>query len=106
LLEILRRHEERALESAGVEDRDAETGETWRRLWKKSAAVTQSVLVRWWNVAGNFLDATLVNKVSFFIAPTIIGSRRAYGSRCKGAETLADALELQDVEISQRRARH
>jgi len=41
----------------------------------------------------------LVNKVSFFIAPTIIGGREAPTAvGGKGAETLADALELQDVE--------
>jgi len=64
----------------------------------------QSVLVEGGaSVAGNFLDAGLVNKVSFFIAPTIIGGREApaaIGGR--GAETLADALELQDVEITPR----
>ena len=64
----------------------------------------QSVLVEGGaNVAGNFLDARLVNKVSFFIAPLIIGGREARTAvGGKGAETLANALELQDVEITQR----
>jgi diaminohydroxyphosphoribosylaminopyrimidine deaminase/5-amino-6-(5-phosphoribosylamino)uracil reductase len=55
------------------------------------------------SVAGNFLDAGLVNKVSFFIAPMIIGGREApMAVGGHGAETLQDALELQDVEITQR----
>jgi diaminohydroxyphosphoribosylaminopyrimidine deaminase/5-amino-6-(5-phosphoribosylamino)uracil reductase len=64
----------------------------------------QSVLVEGGaEVAGKFLDAGLVNKVSFFIAPTIIGGREApaaVGGR--GAETLADSLKLDDVEMTQR----
>jgi len=64
----------------------------------------QSILVEGGaSVAGNFLDAGLVNKVSFFIAPRIIGGRAApMAVGGKGAETLRDALELQDVEIAQR----
>lgn len=64
----------------------------------------QSVLVEGGaEVAGRFLDAGLVNKVSFFIAPTIIGGREApaaVGGR--GADTLADAMKLEEVEITQR----
>jgi diaminohydroxyphosphoribosylaminopyrimidine deaminase / 5-amino-6-(5-phosphoribosylamino)uracil reductase len=64
----------------------------------------QSVLVEGGaNVAGTFLDARLVNKVSFFIAPLIIGGREAPAAvGGKGAATLSNALELQDVEITQR----
>ncbi len=54
-------------------------------------------------VAGAFLDAGLVDKVSFFIAPLVIGGRdapTAVGGT--GAEKLADALHLQDVEVVSR----
>ena len=64
----------------------------------------QSVLVEGGaSVAGRFLDLGLVNKVSFFLAPIIIGGREApnaIGGR--GAETLAQALQLERIEITQR----
>jgi diaminohydroxyphosphoribosylaminopyrimidine deaminase / 5-amino-6-(5-phosphoribosylamino)uracil reductase len=54
-------------------------------------------------VAGKLLKSGLVDKVTFFVAPTIIGGRDAPNAiGGEGAETLADALELQDVEIVQR----
>jgi diaminohydroxyphosphoribosylaminopyrimidine deaminase/5-amino-6-(5-phosphoribosylamino)uracil reductase len=95
-----------ALESPGVEVvRDMANGRDLLRVLDELGKRTvQSVLVEGGaNVAGNFLDAGLVNKVSFFIAPLIIGGRdapTAVGG--KGAETLAEAIELQDVEITQR----
>ena len=64
----------------------------------------QSVLVEGGaNVAGKFLDAGLVNKVTFFIAPKIIGgvdAPTAIGGR--GVEKLAEGLELQEVKVTQR----
>lgn len=51
-------------------------------------------------VAALFLEAGLVNKVSCFIAPLIIGgvdARPAVAGH--GAETIADALRLHDVEV-------
>jgi diaminohydroxyphosphoribosylaminopyrimidine deaminase/5-amino-6-(5-phosphoribosylamino)uracil reductase len=64
----------------------------------------QSVLVEGGaSIAGHFLDAGLVNKISFFIAPKIIGGREApMAVQGKGAETLAESIELQDVEVTQR----
>lgn len=63
----------------------------------------QSVLVEGGaNVAGNFLDAGLVNKVSFFIAPRIIGGREAptaVGGR--GVAKLAEGIELRNVQVTQ-----
>lgn len=63
----------------------------------------QSVLVEGGaSVAGLFLDAGLVAKVSFFIAPLIIGgsdSRAAVAGH--GATRIADAARLRDVEIRQ-----
>jgi diaminohydroxyphosphoribosylaminopyrimidine deaminase/5-amino-6-(5-phosphoribosylamino)uracil reductase len=55
------------------------------------------------NVAGKFLDAGLVNKVSFFIAPKIIGgldAPTAIGGL--GVEKLAEGIELRDVKVTQR----
>jgi diaminohydroxyphosphoribosylaminopyrimidine deaminase/5-amino-6-(5-phosphoribosylamino)uracil reductase len=61
----------------------------------------QSVLVEGGaNVAGKLFDAGLVNKVSFFVAPLIIGGREASTAIAgEGARTLADAFELDDVEL-------
>ena len=64
----------------------------------------QSVLVEGGaTVAGSFLDAGLVNKVTFFIAPKIVGGSdapSAVGGR--GVEMMSDALELDKVTITQR----
>lgn len=64
----------------------------------------QSVLVEGGaSVAGSFIDAKLVNKVTFFIAPKIIGgcdAPSAIGG--KGIERMAEALELERVEITER----
>ena len=55
------------------------------------------------NVAGHFLDAGLVNKISFFIAPKIIGGRDAPTAvQGKGAEKLTESIELEDLEVTQR----
>ena len=54
-------------------------------------------------VAGAFLDARLVNKVTFFIAPMIIGGREAaIAVAGTGAEKIADAFQLESVEMVQR----
>lgn len=63
----------------------------------------QSVLVEGGaNVAGAFLDAHLVDKVSFFIAPLIIGgcdAPSAVGGT--GAQKISDAVRLREVETTQ-----
>jgi len=52
------------------------------------------------SIAAKFLEAGLVNKVSFFIAPLIIGGNDAKPAVAgRGAETIADALKLNDVEV-------
>lgn len=54
------------------------------------------------NVAGKFLDAGLVNKVSFFIAPKIMGGSdlpTAVGG--PGIQRLAEGIELRDVVVTQ-----
>ena len=54
-------------------------------------------------IAGAFLDARLVDKVSFFIAPIIIGGSDAPAAiGGAGAERLVDALNLQDRWITLR----
>lgn len=66
----------------------------------------QSVLVEGGaRVAGAFLDAHLVEKVSFFVAPIIIGgdeARSAVGGA--GALSVAEAVRLDEVEITRRGA--
>ena len=95
-----------ALESCGLEVvRDATNGRDFQRVLQELGRRSiQSVLVEGGaGVAGRFLDAGLVNKVSFFLAPLIIGGREApsaVGGR--GAETLAEALKLENIEITQR----
>ena len=57
------------------------------------------------NIAEAFLKAGLVDKVTFFIAPRLIGGREAPGAiGGLGAERLTDAIDLTDVEICQRGA--
>jgi len=64
----------------------------------------QSVLVEGGaGVAGEFVDAGLVNKATFFIAPKIVGGREAPGAvNGLGVEFMRDARLLQDVTVSQR----
>ncbi len=94
------------LESRGVEVvQDAGKGRDFIRILEELGKRSiQSVLVEGGSsVAGKLLDVGLVNKVSFFIAPMIIGGRQAPTAvGGDGAETLANALELWDVEITQR----
>ncbi|HEV7860297.1 MAG TPA: bifunctional diaminohydroxyphosphoribosylaminopyrimidine deaminase/5-amino-6-(5-phosphoribosylamino)uracil reductase RibD [Pyrinomonadaceae bacterium] len=53
-------------------------------------------------VAGAFLDAGRINKVSFFIAPMIIGGADAPASIAgAGAHSIADAIRLRDIELNQ-----
>jgi diaminohydroxyphosphoribosylaminopyrimidine deaminase/5-amino-6-(5-phosphoribosylamino)uracil reductase len=64
----------------------------------------QSVLVEGGaNIAGNFFAAGLVDKVTFFIAPMIIGGRAAPSAiGDPGAETIADAWRLRNIEMHRR----
>jgi len=55
------------------------------------------------NVAGAFFDAGLVNKVTFFIAPKIVGGSNAPTAVSGlGVERMKDALKLEDVEVIHR----
>ena len=64
----------------------------------------QSVLVEGGSaVAGEFVDAGLVNKVTFFIAPKIVGGADALSAvGGKGVVMMSDALELENVTVTQR----
>jgi diaminohydroxyphosphoribosylaminopyrimidine deaminase / 5-amino-6-(5-phosphoribosylamino)uracil reductase len=63
----------------------------------------QSVLVEGGaSIAGAFIDAGVVNKVSAFIAPKIIGGSKAPAAVAgNGVERMIDALELERVELRQ-----
>lgn len=64
----------------------------------------QSVLVEGGaTVAAEFLEAGLVNKVTFFIAPKIIGGATAPSAvGGAGVERMSDALELERISVVQR----
>jgi diaminohydroxyphosphoribosylaminopyrimidine deaminase/5-amino-6-(5-phosphoribosylamino)uracil reductase len=64
----------------------------------------QSVLVEGGaTIAGAFLDAHLIDKVSFFVAPTIIGGLDAFSAiGGNGAQRMADAVNLKDVAVTRR----
>lgn len=94
-----------ALSACGVEvvrHTNQERGfhEVLKELARRSI---QSVLVEGGaTVAGALLDAQLVDKISFFIAPLIIGGRDAPAAILGvGAELIKDAVRLRDVEITQ-----
>lgn len=61
----------------------------------------QSVLVEGGTeVAGAFIDAKLVDKLTFFVAPIVIGGKNApLAIGGNGANSLENALNLQDLEI-------
>lgn len=62
----------------------------------------QSVLVEGGaEVAGAFFDAKLIDKITFFIAPVVIGGRDAPTAIAgQGAQVLSSAMRLKDVETS------
>jgi diaminohydroxyphosphoribosylaminopyrimidine deaminase / 5-amino-6-(5-phosphoribosylamino)uracil reductase len=92
-----------ALQSRGVEvvNGKRELITVFDELGRRSL---QSVLVEGGaTLAGLLLDAHLVNKITFFIAPMIIGGQgapSAIGS--EGAQKIADALQLEHVEVERR----
>ena len=63
----------------------------------------QSVLVEGGpSLAALLLEANLVNKVTFFVAPMLIGGQDAPSAIAgAGADKIADALRLQDIEVRQ-----
>jgi len=90
------------LEKAGVEIFSDPAGRDLHRvLAELGSRALQSVLVEGGaNVAGALLNAGLVDKVTFFIAPRLIGGREAPSAiGGPGVERLRDAVDLEDVEI-------
>jgi diaminohydroxyphosphoribosylaminopyrimidine deaminase / 5-amino-6-(5-phosphoribosylamino)uracil reductase len=83
------------------DDRSADPFWILQELGRRSV---QSLLIEGGaTVAGRFLDAGLVNKVTFFIAPKLIGGREApVAVGGEGAATLADAFQLEDVVVTPR----
>lgn len=92
----------RALEAVGVKVLELSSG--GRDLLEVSKALhtlqLRSLLVEGGaRVAGNFLDAGLIDKVSFFIAPIIIGGRESIPAVISNdALNIADTLRLTNIE--------
>jgi diaminohydroxyphosphoribosylaminopyrimidine deaminase/5-amino-6-(5-phosphoribosylamino)uracil reductase len=93
------------LEKLGVEVVSNAGSRDWRFVLDDLAHRSiQSVLVEGGaNVAGTLLSAGLVSKVTFFVAPRIIGGSDAPGAiGGLGAERISDAIDLEGVEVTQR----
>jgi diaminohydroxyphosphoribosylaminopyrimidine deaminase/5-amino-6-(5-phosphoribosylamino)uracil reductase len=92
------------LRALGVEFADSNRGDLRAVLKELGSRSIQSVLIEGGStVAGEFVDAGLVNKVTFFIAPKIVGGTdapSAVGGR--GVEAMSDALKLENVTVTQR----
>ena len=93
-----------ALRAQGVEIVDStrrDLNGVLRELRRRSL---QSVLVEGGStIAGEFLDAGLVNKVTFFIAPKIVGGAEAPSAvGGTGVDAMAEALELERMTVAQR----
>jgi diaminohydroxyphosphoribosylaminopyrimidine deaminase / 5-amino-6-(5-phosphoribosylamino)uracil reductase len=94
----------KALQSLGVEvivNKSAVSLETV--LAGLAGRSIQSVLVEGGpSLAAMLFDAGLVNKVTFFVAPILIGGQSAPSAIAgAGAETIADAMQLQHTEVRQ-----
>jgi diaminohydroxyphosphoribosylaminopyrimidine deaminase/5-amino-6-(5-phosphoribosylamino)uracil reductase len=93
-----------ALQTQGVEvvvqDSALDLNSVLEELGKRSI---QTVLVEGGpSLAGLLIEAGLVNKVTFFVAPIIIGGQDAPSAiGGSGAERIADALQLEQVEVRQ-----
>ena len=92
------------LRAQGVEIAKAKRGDLHAVLKELGSRSLQSVLVEGGGgVAGEFIDAGLVNKVTFFIAPKIIGGTTAPSAvGGKGVELLSEAFELERTTFVQR----
>jgi diaminohydroxyphosphoribosylaminopyrimidine deaminase/5-amino-6-(5-phosphoribosylamino)uracil reductase len=97
-------HKIKQLEAQKVEVVKSESRDVLSVLEELGSRSLLSVLVEGGGgVAGNFMDAGLVNKVTFFIAPKIVGGREAPGAvGGVGVEKMADAIALEDIEIVRR----
>jgi diaminohydroxyphosphoribosylaminopyrimidine deaminase / 5-amino-6-(5-phosphoribosylamino)uracil reductase len=92
------------LRAQGIEIVNSERRDLQRVLHELGSRSLQSVLVEGGStIAGEFLDAGLVNKITFFIAPKIVGGTEAPSAvgGC-GVAAMAEALELDNVTVVQR----
>lgn len=87
----------------GVEVVNTDPGDLRLVLDELGRRSIQSVLVEGGpTIAGAFIDAGLVNKISAFIAPKIVGGSEAPAAvGGEGVEKMVEALELERVEVIQ-----
>lgn len=92
------------LRSQGVEIVNSARGDLRAVLKELGSRSLQSVLVEGGaTIAGEFLEAGLVNKVTFFIAPKIIGGTSAPSAiGGAGIEKISEAVELERIRVAQR----
>ena len=92
------------LREQGVEIVNSNRGDLRGVLKELGRRSLQSVLVEGGSaIAGEFVDAGLVNKVTFFIAPKIIGGTDAPSAvGGTGVEMMSSALELERTSMVQR----
>jgi len=92
------------LRAQGVEIVNSTRGDLVGVLRELGSRSIQSVLVEGGStVAGEFIDAGLVNKVTFFIAPKIIGGVTAPSAiGGTGAATMSEALALERLTVTRR----
>ena len=93
----------RELHAQGVEIVSSSRGDLTGVLRELGSRSLQSVLVEGGSaVAGEFVDAGLVNKVTFFIAPKIIGGTNAVSAvGGRGVDMMSSALELERTTVVQ-----
>jgi len=89
------------LRAKHVEIVNSKRGDLRAVLHTLASRSIQSVLIEGGSaVAGEFIDAGLVNKVTFLIAPKIIGGADAPGAvGGRGVEMMSDALELERTTV-------
>ena len=92
------------LRAQGVEIVNSTRGDLPGVLRELGSRSIQSLLVEGGStVAGEFIDAGLVNKVTFLIAPKIIGGVTAPGAiGGSGVAVMSEALELEKVSVIKR----
>ena len=92
----------RVLEARGIEVLHSSGRDLSQVLMELANRSLQSVLVEGGaELAGSFLDQGLVNKITFFIAPMIIGGRTAPNAvGGLGVENISDAIRLQEIEVA------
>ena len=97
-------HKIKQLEAQNIEVVKSDSRDVLPVLEELGSRSVLSVLVEGGGgVAGNFMDAGLVNKVTIFIAPKIVGGREAPGAvGGVGVEKMVDAIPLEDMEIVRR----